>query len=694
MGALFSRVCEVLNAKVTGEQAMACCPAHDDRKASLGIKETDSGLILLNCLAGCSYDSVKAALESKGVTFHKTSRKPMQAAAKPKLRVAEKRGIVATYPYRDAEGRVLFEKVRYEPKDFRIRRPNGNGGWEWGMPKGIEAPLYRLPEVLDAAQKKKVIHWPEGEKDANALAALGWCATASYEGAGSNKWHDSYATALRGASCVVLYADNDGPGEGRVDRLRLHLNGAGIRTRTIYFRSMPPHSDVTDYLNANSVSSLRELVLGTPDDKGPEPRDGVTSTFKLPSYEKARYQDYISFLHSIYPAESIKREFLSRELLLNDDGEWQPLANYEDVIKSYARDYGKFFTLDAFRQHIARWGSLQKPELLISFPEWDGRDRLEEIFSICRFGNMTQQHTYELVAEWGATMFRRLANPEVQPQILVLTGSGGLGKDVLLSSLVGGLGLYYKDLSMSGYDMTEAKRQLHTALVFRISEFDKTGKKDVATLKEVLNTPEVTERLAYDRRSATRKVRASFVASANRPRVLTDDTGNRRYLVFECEYLGMEMTKTDPPMGTGKVLHPYPGGFWDPKRSENRMQILAQFKCLAEQNYKAPADARAAMVEYITDKTPDSTDELILEDWDSRLETLTDIDVKKTPEGRKLFLYSQVSEIIGNIGSDHNMTRRQMLSLLKSSQRQVRSSSERFYVSGKSATINEEKEEY
>ena len=45
------------------------------------------------------------------------------------------RRIVATYPYHDAAGKVLFEVVRYEPKDFRQRRPdrpipaNGFGIW-------------------------------------------------------------------------------------------------------------------------------------------------------------------------------------------------------------------------------------------------------------------------------------------------------------------------------------------------------------------------------------------------------------------------------------------------------------------------------------------------------------------------------------------------------------------------------------
>ncbi len=41
---------------------MACCPAHDDRSPSLGIKLLDDGKILINCFAGCAAGDVMAAV--------------------------------------------------------------------------------------------------------------------------------------------------------------------------------------------------------------------------------------------------------------------------------------------------------------------------------------------------------------------------------------------------------------------------------------------------------------------------------------------------------------------------------------------------------------------------------------------------------------------------------------------------------
>lgn len=47
-------------------QWMACCPAHQDRSASLSVKAEGDGRILLHCFAGCQPDEVLSAI---GLTF-------------------------------------------------------------------------------------------------------------------------------------------------------------------------------------------------------------------------------------------------------------------------------------------------------------------------------------------------------------------------------------------------------------------------------------------------------------------------------------------------------------------------------------------------------------------------------------------------------------------------------------------------
>ena len=51
----------------TGNGQYSCrCPAHEDKSASLGIKQGDGDRILLNCFAGCD---VKSILESAGLDW-------------------------------------------------------------------------------------------------------------------------------------------------------------------------------------------------------------------------------------------------------------------------------------------------------------------------------------------------------------------------------------------------------------------------------------------------------------------------------------------------------------------------------------------------------------------------------------------------------------------------------------------------
>jgi putative DNA primase/helicase len=93
----------------------------------------------------------------------------------------------------------LFQTLRFFPKDFRQRRPDGKGEWIWNL-QGVRRVLYRLPELLAAknADPKRMIFVVEGEKDADALQRGGATATCNPMGAG--KWRDEYAEFLRGYS--------------------------------------------------------------------------------------------------------------------------------------------------------------------------------------------------------------------------------------------------------------------------------------------------------------------------------------------------------------------------------------------------------------------------------------------------------------------------------------------------------------
>ena len=112
------------DAKQAGKGWAARCPAHEDRRASLSIGEGEDGRALVKCHAGCKADAICAALGLRVLDLMPTADK-LPAPSKPKTGCKPR--IVAQYDYRDEAGNVLSQAVRYEPKDFRQRRPKPGG---------------------------------------------------------------------------------------------------------------------------------------------------------------------------------------------------------------------------------------------------------------------------------------------------------------------------------------------------------------------------------------------------------------------------------------------------------------------------------------------------------------------------------------------------------------------------------------
>jgi putative DNA primase/helicase len=223
----------------TGWQAL--CPAHADRNPSLSVHIRDNK-ILLHCHAGCSQEAVLAAL---GIEALELSLDASDGKAR----------VVAEYPYMDERRELLFQVVRLEPKSFRQRRPDGQGGWIWNL-RGTRRVLYRLPEVLDA----KSVLVCEGEKDCDTARGLGLRATSNPGGAG--KWREEYGESLRGKRVAVI-ADADEPGRKHAQQVAVSLH---LRAESVKVLEMPGSKDLSEWAGRGGTrDALLETIRNAPE---------------------------------------------------------------------------------------------------------------------------------------------------------------------------------------------------------------------------------------------------------------------------------------------------------------------------------------------------------------------------------------------------------------------------------------------
>ena len=236
--------------KATGDgHWQARCPAHDDRTASLSIALGEQSRILLTCHASCPTEEIVASIDlTMADLFDANERRNGDG----------KKEIVAAYDYVGEDGELLYQVCRFNPKDFRQRKPDGRGGWEWRLGK-TRRVLYRLPAVVKAAATGGEVCVVEGEKDVEALEKRDIIATCNPGGAG--KWKPQYAESLRGARVAVI-ADRDEPGRKHARDVATSLAGIAAAVRIF---EPAEGKDVSDHLAAGR--ELSELVEAGEEEK-------------------------------------------------------------------------------------------------------------------------------------------------------------------------------------------------------------------------------------------------------------------------------------------------------------------------------------------------------------------------------------------------------------------------------------------
>jgi hypothetical protein len=259
------QIARALNGQIRNDQVLAPGPGHGTGDQSLSVKINDAGddVIVYTFSPADDVMACKRYVRERcGIQFKPNGRSPEDIARLLHDAVASERREprtkpVAVYEYTEADGKLLYQVCRYEPKRFQHRQPDGHGGWIYkGTHKRV---VYRWRELLEFPSATVFVC--EGEKDTDNVRCLGLCATT----VASGKWTDDCIQALAGRDCCIL-EDNDDAGRNKALEAAKLLHPVANSIKIIRLPDLGEGGDVSDWLGAgHTKGELEDICYWAPD---------------------------------------------------------------------------------------------------------------------------------------------------------------------------------------------------------------------------------------------------------------------------------------------------------------------------------------------------------------------------------------------------------------------------------------------
>lgn len=229
--------------KIGSNEMTSICPFHTDRHPSFFVNNINGLYHCFGCQSSGNMFSFYAKMHDLDTRtdFPKILKDISTMFGISQDDHPDRTNVKTRYDYLDATGTLKYQIERLDPKSFRIRRPDENGGWVYDK-KDLSIIPYHLPEIMKSSQVIVV----EGEKDADNLVNIGLTATTNPFGAG--KWPDDFGPYFDGKN-VILIPDNDAVGIKHMHKVAENLKSHAVSIKWINLPDIPEKGDVSDFIS-------------------------------------------------------------------------------------------------------------------------------------------------------------------------------------------------------------------------------------------------------------------------------------------------------------------------------------------------------------------------------------------------------------------------------------------------------------
>lgn len=490
------------------------------------------------CHGACKVggDAIELEMKLEGVKFPDAKRvveeclglAPVELAPAPKKK--ELGPIVATYDYHDADGALVFQVTRHEPKTFRQRRPDPEqpGRWIWSL-KGIERVLYRLPELLAS---DGTVYMVEGEKDADN-ARKHWELNATTSPQGAEKFTADMARSIAERK-VVIIRDNDEAGHKHAEKAARLLRLEGCRVKIV--APPAPHKDTTDWINGGGTrEDLLELQRATPEwapgtvaDEASAPSNPHEGAPGLPSSLQEMLDNYVIVVGTSDVFCKRTWRFMGKE---------QVRHAHEAIYTAWAKDYGvKKLDSDriVFKPQGERAGELN---LFKGLPlEADASkscQRIVEHLAVLCGGDA------DLIRWVTCWLAYPIQHPGAKMQTaLVVHGAQGTGKSILFEDVMRAIYGPYLDV-VGQYELDSRFTGWASQKLFVVCDEVAAERRNVR-VRNRLKMLITGTTIGVEEKNLSRRVEENhmnLVLLSNEDRPVQLEAGDRRYTVVKCDAL-------------------------------------------------------------------------------------------------------------------------------------------------------------